>query len=764
MTTEDKLTVLLLGSGAREHAMAESIARSPRLGRLIVAPGNAGTTEFNVDLDINSNLKIVDYCVRNDIDLVVVGPEGPLVAGIADDLALAGINCFGPSGAAAQLEGSKAFARDFAARHGIPGPVVRTFTEVTAALDWLDEFKRPVVVKADGLAAGKGVIVPESRVETERAIFAFLAEGTMGAAGEVILLEQRLVGEEISLFGVSDGVTVVPLISAQDHKRVGEGNTGLNTGGMGAFAPVPRVTPDLEAELTEIFLRRAIDGMAAEGHPYVGVLYAGIMLTEDGPRLVEYNCRLGDPEAQAIVSLMESDLLEVLFAATVKGLAAAPIRLRPGTAAAITIAADGYPVEPEVGRPVPSLDELPDQVSIFHASTALDNGELISTGGRVLSVVGTGDDLAQALDRAYSVVDRITGNGLFARSDIGWRHSPRPKKKSAYAEAGVSFDAGLAATNRMAAAVRTTHDERVVAGHGSFGGVFDIAAVAKLNQPLLVASTDGVGTKSLISRELDRWEGCGSDIVNHCINDILVQGAHPLFFLDSLGSAVLEPEIVGRIVDGMAAACREAECVLLGGETAEMPDMFNVGSVDVVGTMVGYVDRSKLLPTEAIAPGHVLVGLASSGLHTNGYSLARKVFGGMDLRDPLPGGTGESIGDALLAVHRSYLRPLASALEAGLVDGLAHITGGGFVDNLPRVLPPGCGAFVDTSAWHRPVLFNYLIAQGELSEAESHRVFNCGIGMVAVVAPDQVEEFRSAVAEPTWVIGEVTMGRGVNLK
>ncbi|MEZ5411531.1 MAG: phosphoribosylamine--glycine ligase [Acidimicrobiales bacterium] len=764
MSDDKSLSVLLLGSGAREHAMAEAISRSPLLGQLLVAPGNAGTAQWNVDLDASSNLKIVDFCVLNGVDLVIVGPEAPLVDGVADDLALVGIACFGPSAGAAKLEGSKAFAREFAARHNIPGPVIRTFREVEPALAWLDEFNKPVVVKADGLAAGKGVIVPESRVETERAIFAFLAEHAMGEAGEVILLEQRLVGEEVSLFGISDGVTLVPLISAQDHKRVGEGNTGLNTGGMGAFAPVPRVTPELEAELTEVFLRRAIDGMAAEGQPYVGVLYAGIMLTEDGPRLVEYNCRFGDPEAQAIVSLLESDLLEVLHAATTRSLADVPIKLKPGTAAAVTIAAEGYPTDPRMGIPVPTFTER-EGVRVFHAATRMEGDQLVSTGGRVLSVVGTGADLAQALDRAYSVVDQLTGDGLFARSDIGWRHAPRPaRKKSAYAEAGVSFDAGLAAHNRLAQAVRTTHDERVVAGHGSFGGVFDVSALSKLRSPLLVASTDGVGTKTLITRELGRWEDCGADIVNHCINDVLVQGARPLFFLDSLGSAVLEPEIVGRIVDGMAAACREAECVLLGGETAEMPDMFNAGSVDVIGTMVGYVDRPKLLPTDAIAPGHKLVGLASSGLHTNGYSLARKVFFGMDLTEPLPGGTGESIGDALLAVHRSYLKPLSAALEAGLIDGMAHITGGGFVDNIPRVLPPGCGAAIDSSAWRRPVLFNYLISRSGMTDDEAHRVLNCGVGMVVVVAPDQVDELQAAIPEPTWVIGEVTMGRSVSIK
>jgi phosphoribosylformylglycinamidine cyclo-ligase len=293
--------------------------------------------------------------------------------------------------------------------------------------------------------------------------------------------------------------------------------------------------------------------------------------------------------------------------------------------------------------------------------------------------------------------------------------------------------------------------------------VFDLSAVQKMQAPVLVASTDGVGTKTLLADALDRWEGVGADIVNHGINDVLVQGARPLFFLDTVASADLDPEIVGRIVDGMAEACREAGCVLLGGETAEMPDVLSPGAVDVAGTMLGVVERRRLLPTDTIAPGHKLIGLASSGLHTNGYSLARKVFSGMDLGEALPGGKGETIGEALLAVHRSYLRPLGPALDGGLVDGLAHLTGGGFIGNIPRVLPPGCGATIDPSAWKRPVLFNYLIARAGLDEAGAHEVFNCGIGLVAIVAPDLVDAFQAAVPEETWLVGEVTIGKGVTL-
>lgn len=323
----------------------------------------------------------------------------------------------------------------------------------------------------------------------------------------------------------------------------------------------------------------------------------------------------------------------------------------------------------------------------------------------------------------------------------------------AYEQAGVSFTAGEAAVDRIGASVKSTHDERVVSGLGSFGGVFDLASLAGLNDPLLVASTDGVGTKTKLSAVMDRWEGAGADIVNHGINDVLVQGAAPLFFLDTVAAESLDPEIVGRIVDGMAEACRTANCVLLGGETAEMPGVFTPGAVDIAGTMVGAVERDQLLPRAGIAAGHVLIGIASSGLHTNGYSLARHVLGDGDPTAPLPGGDGESIGDALCAVHRSYLEPLRNALDANLIDALAHITGGGLIDNVPRVLPPGIGADIDVASWPRPPLFQWLIDGSGLDVVAAHRVFNCGIGMVAIVAPDNVDAVQEALDEPTWVIG-----------
>jgi phosphoribosylamine--glycine ligase/phosphoribosylformylglycinamidine cyclo-ligase len=761
-----KLNVLLVGSGGREHAIAEAVTGSPLLGSLAVAPGNAGTAEYNVALDVSDNQTVVRYCVDNGIDLVIVGPEAPLVAGLADAVRDAGVSCFGPSAAAAQLEGSKTFAREFAARHGIPGPVCESFTEVDAAIEWLDEFGKPVVVKADGLASGKGVIIPETRVETERAIFDLLADRTMGEAGATVVLEERLEGEELSLFGIADGTTVVRIGSAQDHKRVGEGDTGLNTGGMGAFAPVPGMA-DQEPELVRQFLDVAVAGMAEEGTPYVGVLYAGIMLTESGPRLVEYNCRFGDPEAQIVLPLIGSDVLELLAAAAEGRLSEAEVSLVEDVAAATgVVAAMGYPTSPAIGVPIPDV-ELPSEVSLIHSSTKLVDGQVVSAGGRVLSVTGTGKDLETALDRVYGVVDQLVGDALFARPDIGHRYVTRQTSDSdpgdAYAKAGVSFAAAADATSQIAEAVLSTHDERVVSGLGSFGGVFDLSSLSGLKDPLLVATTDGVGTKTVLAEQLDSWESVGADIVNHGVNDVLVQGATPLFFLDTVAAASLDPATVSRVVTGMAEACRDAGCVLLGGETAEMPDVLASGAVDIAGTLVGVVDRQKLLPKPDIKPGDLLIGLGSSGLHTNGYSLARKVLSGTELNIGLPGADGVTIGEALLAVHRSYLKPLADALEADLVKGLAHITGGGLVDNIPRILPMGCGAVIDTSSWTRPPLFKFLVGLAGLNKEEAHQILNMGIGMVVVVDEQDLEETQAVIPEQTKVIGRVVEGEGVVL-
>jgi len=423
------MNVLLIGAGGREHAIAQALLRSPKLTSLSITPGNAATLDYRVDLDSGDHAAVTAWCGANNIDLVVVGPEAPLVAGLADALAQAGVPCCGPSSAAASLEGSKSFTRTFAERFDIPSPVNRTFTDADEAIAWLDEIDFNVVVKADGLAAGKGVVIPADRAETEQAIQAMLNEGSMGEAGRTVVLEERMVGEELSLFGIADGSTVVTLATAQDHKRVGEGDTGPNTGGMGALAPVPGIDAVRQRELATMFLQPVVDGMNDMGTPYVGVIFAGIMLTSDGPRLVEYNCRFGDPEAEVILPLLETDALELLHASATGSLDQISIEMSSDTAATVVVCAEGYPTSPQRGVAIPDVataGSVPPGVTIFHAGTALnDSGDLVSSGGRVLAVTGRADDLQQALARSYEVVDQLVGNGLFARRDIGWRHAPR---------------------------------------------------------------------------------------------------------------------------------------------------------------------------------------------------------------------------------------------------------------------------------------------------------------------------------------------------
>lgn len=430
------MRVLIIGGGGREHALAELALRSPQLSALFVAPGNAGTAAHNVALNVNVHPEVVAFCDTESIDLVVIGPEVPLVAGLADRLTEAGVACFGPSAAAAQLEGSKAFTRKFAAQVGVAQPHSAAFRDAATATAWFHDFGAPVVVKADGLAAGKGVVIPDNDGETVAAIDDMFA-GAFGESSETVVLEERMTGEELSLFAITDGTTVVPLAVAQDHKRVGDGDTGLNTGGMGAFTPVPGVGPAAVAALSEQFVDPVVRGMAEQGTPYVGVLFAGLMVTPEGPKLVEYNCRFGDPEAEVILPLVIDDGLELLHAAATGRLGELQVHgIADRAAATVVVAADGYPTAPTKGIEMPTAAlaavAADDQAMVFHAGTALDsNGQLVSSGGRVLAITGLGVDLDAALAAAYDHVDEITQtSGLFARTDIGWRHAPRPTPRS----------------------------------------------------------------------------------------------------------------------------------------------------------------------------------------------------------------------------------------------------------------------------------------------------------------------------------------------
>ncbi len=740
------MKVLVVGSGGREHALGWKLGQSPHVTELFVAPGNAGTPGTRIDLAVTDVAGITEFCVQQAIDLVVVGPEAALEAGLVDALSLAGVRAFGPTREGARLEWSKSYTRGVAQELGIPSPAYGVFTDAASALAWWRELDRPVVVKYAGLAAGKGVVVPEGEAETEVALHNLVRDGE-------IVLEERLTGPECSLLALCDGTVAVALPLAQDHKRIGEGDTGANTGGMGAFAPAP--VPYDPAELTATFVQPVLDHLAAAGTPYVGVLYAGLMLTPDGPKLLEFNCRFGDPEAQAVLPLIESDLVEVLLAACDGRLADTEVSVRSGAACTVVAAAAGYPGSPVTGTPI-SAPFDPDAL-VFHAGTDHDaEGRLVTTGGRVLAVTGVGADLGSARADAYATMARIEFEGMQVRRDIAWR-APGALITS-YAAAGVDIDEGNLAVQLLKQSVERTHTPAVLAGVGSFGGAIDISALKDLDRPVLVASADGVGTKVELAARAGRPAVSGHDIVNHCIDDILVQGARPLFFLDYIAAADLDSALVASVVGGMAAACEASGCVLLGGETAEMPGVYTAGSFDVAGTIVGVVDHAQMLPRPGVAAGDVLVGIGSSGPHTNGYSLLRKLFQWIPL-DACPAPLDRPLGDALLQPHRSYLNVLEPVLANPGLKALAHITGGGLLENLPRVFPDGVGARVQLGSWPVPPLFRLVQELApEMSVEELHRTLNMGIGMVLVCDRHEAQGIRATIDEPTWLIGELVEG------
>ena len=427
------MKILVVGSGGREHALVWSLARSPRVSEIFVAPGNAGTSRIaaahvrisNIEISSDNISGLLAFALQHQIDLTVVGPEGPLASGIVDRFSSAGLLIFGPSQAAAQLESSKAFSKSFMRDFGIPTAEYARFHSYTEARDWLGTINHPVVVKADGLAAGKGVMVCNTTAEADEALQRILLKREFGAAGDVVVIEERLSGPEVSVLAFCDGHTVLTMPAARDHKRIFDHDAGPNTGGMGAYAPAPDVSNRLVAAITRDVLLPAVHGMASRGTPYVGVLYAGIMLTEKGAMTLEFNCRFGDPETQAVLPLLRSDLVDILLACCAGRLAdiASQVVWREGACASVVLAAQGYPGSYLKGQPINGLDMLDkmQNMMVFHAGTTLLDDQVVSNGGRVLAVSAVGDDLPEAIARAYEGVGHIHFDGMHYRRDIGIR-------------------------------------------------------------------------------------------------------------------------------------------------------------------------------------------------------------------------------------------------------------------------------------------------------------------------------------------------------
>ena len=751
--------ILIVGSGGREHALGWALRRSPTVGKLFFAPGNAGTAALGDNLPIPAEdiPALVEAARQLAVGLVVIGPEVPLAAGVVDALNAAGIRAFGPTQAAAELESSKAFAKTFMVENDIPTAQHASFTNYISALKYLDTCKHPVVVKADGLAAGKGVIMCETRDDAAAAVTHILRDSTFGAAGSRVVIEERLTGPELSVLAFCDGKTAILMPPARDHKRIFEGDRGPNTGGMGVIAPVSDANPALIDDIRRRVIEPVLTGMAARGTPFVGVLFAGVMLTPDGIRTLEYNCRFGDPETQAILPLLETDFLTILMACVEGTLDQTPVVWSPGACAAVVIAAHNYPGNPRRGDVISVPDVLPAGAIAFHAGTTINtNGALVTAGGRVLAISAAGADLEEALAAAYQGVEAVWFDGMQFRRDIG------RSDQSAYARAGVDIQAGTRATDLMKASVRSTYNRAVLSETGSFGGLYDASALKAMAAPVLVASTDGVGTKTMVAARMNRWDTIGQDLVNHCVNDILVQAARPLFFLDYVAASKLNPEQIATVVAGVAQACREVGCALLGGETAEMPGVYQPGEIDLAGTLVGVVERGLLLDGSRIAVGDVVLGIPSSGLHTNGFSLARMALGKLDWDAPQPELNGQTVGAALLAVHRPYLAQFDALQAAGVeIRGLAHITGGGVYDNLPRILPSGTAAVLQRGTWPEPPIFGLIARHSGAPSQDLFHALNMGLGMLVVVPPTQAETALAALPGDCYRVGVITSGSRV---
>ena len=418
---DSNVNILVIGSGGREHALFWKLSESPQTERIYAIPGNPGMAE-TTDVSMDDNAAIIDFAKGAKIDLVVVGPEVPLMNGLVDDLEAAGIPAFGPRANAAEIEGSKSFAKDLMKKYGIPTARYEVFAEAEAAHAYIRSEGTPIVVKADGLAAGKGVVVAMTEQEALDAVDAIMEHNSFGDAGARVVIEEFMEGEEASLLAFTDGTVIRPMISAQDHKRAFDGDKGPNTGGMGTYAPAPVMTPELTERAVEEILKPTISAMEKEGRAYRGCLYLGLMITADGPKVVEFNARFGDPETQVVLPLLDGDLVQIMHACADGTLADVPIRWKDGAAVCVVLSAGGYPASYEKGNEIYGIGNAEKLGAlVFHAGTAKKNGKIVTNGGRVLGVVGMGKDIASAVQSAYDAVDQISFKGEYHRKDIAHR-------------------------------------------------------------------------------------------------------------------------------------------------------------------------------------------------------------------------------------------------------------------------------------------------------------------------------------------------------
>ncbi|KJZ75679.1 Bifunctional purine biosynthetic protein ADE1 [Hirsutella minnesotensis 3608] len=761
------LRVLLIGNGGREHALAWKLSQSPRVDRIFAIPGNGGTATcpktINVSIAAEDFAELVDFSKSNGINLVVPGPEAPLVDGVEGFFRRAGIPCFGPSQEAARLEGSKTYSKDFMRRYCIPTATYENFSNYDDAMRYVDAIDYDVVIKATGIAAGKGVILPQTKEEAKDALRQIMVDKAFGSAGDEVVIEELLLGDELSVLTFCDGYTIKSLPLAQDHKRIFDGDKGPNTGGMGCYAPTNIATKELMERIDVEILKPTISGMRRERQPFRGVLFTGLMITSTGPKVLEYNVRFGDPETQTILPLLsaDTDLADIMVACAEGYLDDCHIKVEDKFSATVVLAAGGYPGSYAKGTPM-TVRSPPVGSTVFHAGTQLENGQLRTCGGRVIAINSVGNTLEEAVNACYSALasDVIEFNGMFFRKDIAHKAFRQTAQEAlTYAQAGVDIAAGNDFVEKIRKAVASTKRPGADAEIGGFGGEIDLSQCGYPDAPVLVGAIDGVGTKLMIAQSMKRHDTVGIDLVAMNVNDLIVQGATPLMFLDYYGCSKLDLSSASSFVEGVAEGCRQAGCALVGGETAEMPGMYQGEDYDAAGCAVGAVVASARLPRkDVMIPGDVLLGLASHGVHSNGFSLVRRIVqrAGLEYTSEAPWDKSKTVGESLLTPTRIYVKSLLSVLDQ--IKGLAHITGGGLVENVPRMLPDSLAAEIEFGSWDMPPVFPWLKASGAVAPAEMCRTFNVGIGMVIAVEADKADAVARALGttETVYRIGRLT--------
>lgn len=782
------MRILLIGNGGREHALAWKLSQSPLVESIIAVPGNGGTatcpkTTNNAAVSADDFPGLVALAQTNRIDLVVPGPEQPLVDGVETFFTNVGIPVFGPSMEAARMEGSKTFSKDFMKKHNIPTAAYENFSDFDAAAKYIDSIQHDVVIKATGLAAGKGVIIPQTKEEAHQALREIMCDKAFGSAGDEVVIEEFLTGDELSILSFCDGYTIRSLPPAQDHKRIFDGDQGPNTGGMGCYAPTNIATPELIACIEKEILEPTISGMRNDRMPFKGVLFTGLMITPKGPKVLEYNVRFGDPETQTVLPLLseDTDLAEVMLACAKGYLSSVNLKVQSKFSATVVVAAGGYPGNYAKGTPMTvGTPAAGSGITIFHAGTKLAANQLQTSGGRVIAANAVGSSLEEAVKKAYEEgIKLIQFDKMFYRKDIAHRAFRKSGDAASsagltYAQAGVSIDAGNELVEMIKKAVRSTARPGADAEIGGFGGEVDLSAAGYPNAPILVGAIDGVGTKLIIAQSMKKHDTVGVDLVAMNVNDLIVQGAEPVMFLDYYSCSKLHPADAAAFVSGVAVGCRQANCALVGGETAEMPGIYHGEDYDAAGAAIGVMRKEARLPRLTdMAEGDVLLGLASNGVHSNGFSLVRRIVehAGLSYSSSCPwDSSASSVGESLLAPTRIYVKPLLKALELNLIKGLSHITGGGLTENVPRALPRTLAAEIDVGSWEVPAVFRWLRQAGGVEAKEMARTFNNGVGMVAIVGASDVERVvgvLEAEGEKVFTIGRLVKreeGKGCVLK